>query len=252
MAQCLYCGDEELVEVHEVYDFRDFQLETCCEGMHEATVEYLNEDPKAAAQWLSGLSGGILTQIHRPGLRRVIDDGCGHLVLDWNLQVVPIEQKVAKEFVRVHHRHCPPPAGWRFGAGVTNGCGNLIGVIMVGRPVARALNQAEVLEVNRLCVRDDLAAGLVWNCCSLLYGWASREGRRRGFKKIITYVLDSENATTLRAAGWKPEAITSGGSWSRPTRQRIDKTTTQPKVRWTAAWCSSNSGHKQINFGATA
>ncbi|OLP04585.1 XF1762 family protein [Rhodoferax antarcticus] len=252
MAKCIHCGDDESVEIHEVYGYRDFLLDTCCESFHKDVVDFLNKDPKTAAKWLMGLSDGILLQMQQPKLRRVIDDGLGSLMLDWNLTLVPVEQRTAKEFVKRHHRHCPPPAGWRFGAGVSNGNGNLIGVIMVGRPVARTLNQNEILEVNRLCVRDDIPQGLVWNACSLLYGWASKQARQRGFKKIITYVLESESGTTLRAAGWVPELKTSGGSWNRKTRQRVDKTTTQPKIRWTAPWCQDQFTLQPENLGATA
>jgi hypothetical protein len=242
LTTCLHCGEPELVEVHEVWDYRDFMLDTCCEGMRDAVSEFLAEDPKAGAEWLSGLSsepgvaGGVLSHINPAGLRRVIDHD-GLLQLDWNLQVKPVSQRAAKEFVRTHHRHCPPPAGWRFGTGLTNGS-QLIGVIMVGRPVARGLDPKTVLEVNRLCIRDDIAPGLVWNGCSKMYGWASREAKRRQFKRIVTYTLESEDGTSLRAAGWVPEAKTKGGSWSCASRPRADKTSTEPKVRWAPAWCA--------------
>jgi len=239
---CPHCNQPEVAEIFEVYADRNFQIETCCEGMHEAVNDFLSDNPKAAGAWLSGLSGGILGQLHGPGVRRIIpnESGDGQLVIDWNLSVTPVAQKVAKEFVRTHHRHCPPPAGWRFGTGVSNGPGpeGLIGVVMVGRPVARALNQSTVVEVNRLCIRDDISPGLVWNGCSLLYGWASRQARKRGMGKIITYTLESEDGTSLRAAGWIPESKTKGGSWNCASRPRTDKTSTEPKVRWAPAWCS--------------
>jgi hypothetical protein len=34
-----------------------------------------------------------------------------------------------------------------------------------------------------------------------------------GFDKIQTYILDTEEGTSLRAAGWKYEATTAGGQW---------------------------------------
>jgi hypothetical protein len=30
---CLFCGEPELVEIHEVWD-HEFMFETCCEGLH--------------------------------------------------------------------------------------------------------------------------------------------------------------------------------------------------------------------------
>ena len=126
---------------------------------------------------------------------------CGSLLLDWNPRIVTVSQARAKAFVREHHAHCPPPAGWRFGAGLCNGH-ELIGVVMVGRPVARRLDPARVVEVNRLCIRRDLPHGLTWNACSMLYAWSAREAKARGYDRIVTYTLDSEPGTTLRAAGW--------------------------------------------------
>lgn len=224
---CPYCGGPEVAEVLEVWPPREFMMETCCEGMHEALSQFLAEDGKRAAQWLRSKG---LDQVAGARARRVIDD-CGQLVIDWNPVIATVTLDQAKAFVRAHHRHCPPPVGWRFGAGVMNGS-QLIGVVMVGRPVARMLDHRSVVEVNRLCVRDDIPSGLVWNACSMLYAWAAREARRRGFRKIITYTLESELGTSLRAAGWAVEHKTRGGSWNAPSRPRTDKTTTAAKNRW--------------------
>lgn len=235
---CLFCGEPERVSVFEVWGDGCFQLDTCCQGIQEAATEALAEDPRAASEWLSRLplSGDegddaptFAELIGKP--RRVIDDAAGTLLLDWNPQIVPIKWSDAKAFVREHHRHCKPPAGWRFGAGIRNGH-TLIGVVMVGRPVARKLDRTKVVEVNRLCIRTDIATGLAWNACSMGYGWAAREAKKRGFERVITYTLDSEAGTTLKAAGWTPEAVTRGGSWNRPSRARTDAAPTVKKTRW--------------------
>ena len=233
VAACLFCGEPEVAEVLEVWGGREFMLDTCCPGMHEAVTEFLNDDPRAAGKWLggSGLNQALQSlQGCGGGVRRVIDHG-GQMVLDWNLQVVPVKWAVAKSFVRDHHQHCRPPAGWRFGAGVLNGS-DLLGVVVVGRPVARMLDQARIVEVNRLCVRRDLPSGLEWNACSLLYGWAAKEARGRGFERILTYTLATEHGTTLTAAGWTPESHTDGRSWDSPSRPRGDNTPRGDKVRW--------------------
>lgn len=219
----------------EVFSSHEFLLDTCCVGLYEQATELLNEDPKAAAALLQGR--GLQYVTPTPARRVVAHDG--QLILDWNLNVVPVRQAVAKEFVRAHHRHCPkPPAGWRYGAAVTNGP-TLLGVVMVGRPVARLLDPKTTVEVNRLCIRGDVAPHLKWNACSLLYGWASKEAKRRGFRKILTYTLESEDGTSLRAAGWIPEAKTRGGSWNRQSRARSDHAPTDRKTRWTAPWCAA-------------
>jgi hypothetical protein len=229
--QCLYCGDEERVEVFEYWSSGEFLLDTCCEGMRDAAHEFLAEDPKAAAAWLETLGHGGDAEPVLQDLRRVIDND-GQLLLDHNLRIVPVSWAQAKAFVLEHHRHCPPPAGWRFGAGVMNGS-QLIAVVLVGRPVARMLDPKKVLEVNRLCVRTDVAPGFVWNACSMLYGWAAREAKARGFERVVTYVMEHEAGVTLKAAGWKIDGEVKGRSWNAPSRPRQDRTAIVNKVRWT-------------------
>lgn len=225
---CPFCGQQATVEVFEVWSDNDFLLDTCCEAMHEMACEGLRSNPREAARWIEGKlrEGGVWLG----DVRRVADTG-DRLVLDWSPTIALVSQRRAKEFVAAHHRHCKPPAGWRFGAGVLNGS-MLVAVVMVGRPVARMLDASRVVEVNRLCVRTDVPRDLVWNVASMLYGWAAREAKKRGFEKIITYTLESEVGTTLRAAGWTPEARTRAEQWGRPSRRRADSDLAVPKIRW--------------------
>lgn len=227
MAVCAFCGEQEFARLLEVWG-HEFQIETCCETMHDIAAHGL-ADPDEARELLHAMD---LEAHTGQALRRVLDDGPG-LLLDWQLQVGAIAQGSAKQFVRTHHEHCPPPAGDRFRAAIWNGS-TLLGVVMVGRPVARMLPQDCWVEVNRLCVRRDIPAPLRWNACSALYGWAAREARRRGMLRIITYTLETEDATTLRAAGWTCDGPVGrrGKSWNSPSRPRVDKTPTVPKVRW--------------------
>lgn len=243
---CLFCGEPESVEILEIWSPREFQLSTCCEWLHDIVCEELGRDPKAAAQYLrSGLGpGNGLDELAGMRSRRVIDDGMGCLVIDWQLEIVPITLKEAKSFVGEHHRHCPPPVGWRFGAGITNGS-ELIGVCTVGRPVARAFDATRVVEVNRVCIRTDIAQGLAWNACSQLYGWSAREAVRRGFEKVITYTLEDEPGTSLKAAGWVIEHVTQARSRDTPSRRRVDRTPVVAKSRWTPAAMAGIAGTVQ-------
>lgn len=231
--RCLYCNEVERAELLEVWGPREFMLDTCCFGMSEAVSEFLASDPSAAGRWLGKLGINELLRAVpgcAGGLRRVIEAD-GQLLLDWNLEVVPIQWAKARDFVQTHHRHCKPPRGWRFGAGLMNGS-DLVGVVVVGRPVARMLDHHRIVEVNRLCVRQDLPRGLEWNACSMLYGWAAREAKRRSFERIITYTLDSEAGTSLAAAGWAPDSRTRGRRWDAPSRPRGDNSPTEDKIRW--------------------
>ena len=120
------------------------------------------------------------------------------------LSVVPIKQRVAREFVNNHHRHNKAPRGSVFQIGLEVE-GELIGVIMVGRPVSRILDDGYTLEVNRTCIN-----GYHKNACSKLLGHAVRVGRELGYRKIITYTLPAESGASLRGAGWEIETKTKG------------------------------------------
>lgn len=142
------------------------------------------------------------------------------------LDIVPITLRQAKEFVGEVHRHHGPPVGHRFSVGVENDEGELVGVAVMGRPVARAISQTKVLEVTRVATTG-------WpNACSALYGAACRIHKAHGFNHAITYTLASEPGTSLVAAGWKPVAYIRGRSWDTPSRRRGDVSPTDDKVRW--------------------
>lgn len=225
---CLFCGQPEEAELLEIWGPREFMVSTCCEGMHEACVEFLNSDPTAAGRWIGEKLGA--NTLGLGSVRRVVQLD-GQLVLDWNLTINPISLRQAKAFVKLHHAHNPAPAGWRFGASIDNG-GERLGVIMIGRPVARMIDHTRIVEVNRLCVRRDLGPELVWNACSMAYGWAARQARALAFDKIITYTRADEDGTSLRAAGWQVDGHTKGRHWDTPSRPRQRSAAPIDKVRW--------------------
>ena len=141
------------------------------------------------------------------------------------LHVLPCDFDEACAFVRQHHRHHLPPCGHKFSLSASNE-EKIVGVSIVGRPVARLLDDGATLEVIRL------ATDGTKNACSFLYAASWRATRALGYQKLITYILDTEPGTSLSAAGWKMVAQTQGGSWSRESRPRIDKHPTQGKLRW--------------------
>lgn len=111
------------------------------------------------------------------------------------LRLRPISLRDANEYVRKYHRHHKPVAGHKFSIGC-EADGELVGVIIVGRPVSRYLDDGFTLEVTRLCTNG------AKNACSFLYGAAARAAAAMGYKRIITYTLESENGASLRASGW--------------------------------------------------
>lgn len=139
--------------------------------------------------------------------------------------VVPCTIKDAARFIRAHHRHHRPPTGGLFALGAERD-GALVGVAVVGRPVARALQDGRTAEVTRL------ATDGTRNACSLLYAAAWRAARALGYQRLITYTLASEPGASLRGAGWTLLGEAGGGSWSRPSRPREDEHPTQMKLLW--------------------
>lgn len=129
----------------------------------------------------------------------------------------------ANDFVARLHRHHKPVVGHLFSLGAVLD-GQLVGVAIVGRPVARMRDDGVTAEVTRLCTDGTR------NACSFLYGAAARAAFALGFTRIGTYILASEDGTTMRAAGWRKIGETKGGSWSRPSRGRTDKHPTEPKL----------------------
>ena len=116
------------------------------------------------------------------------------------LEVVPITLKEANQFVRDHHRHHGPVTGHKFSIAASDG-ERIVGVVIVSRPVSRHLDDGWTLEVTRLCTDGTR------NACSMLYAAAWRAARAMGYKRLITYILESENGASLRAAGWRLSLI---------------------------------------------
>lgn len=138
------------------------------------------------------------------------------------LKLCPLTLKQANEMIARLHRHHKPVVGHRFSIGAQNGSG-IVGAVVVGRPVARMTDQNNVAEVTRL-VTDGTA-----HTCSMLYAAAARAAEAMGYQRIQTFILEDEPGTSLKAAGWKFEAMSGGGDWNRPSRggRRVD----QPMVR---------------------
>ena len=144
------------------------------------------------------------------------------------MEIVPMTLAEANAFVAEHHRHHKPVPGAKFCLGVAES-DTVVGVAIIGRPVARMLDDGWTLEVNRTCVLEGYK-----NANSMLYGAAWRAAKALGYRRLITYTLPHEGGASLRGAGWKCVGEAGGGSWSRRLRPRVDTHPTQVKFRWEA------------------
>lgn len=150
------------------------------------------------------------------------------------LEVAPITLRQARDFVAEHHRHHPKlGAGANFAIALlrtvpgSQAGAELVGVVIAGRPIARGNQDGRTLELLRCCVKLGVP-----NACSILYRAAVRAGAAMGYRRFVTYTLDSEHGSSLKAAGFVPTGTTRGGSWSRSTRPRARGEQEGPKVRW--------------------
>jgi len=139
------------------------------------------------------------------------------------MEIIPIKQNEAKAFINKNHRHHKAPVGSVFQVACFNE-GKIVGVVMVGRPVSRRLDNGWTLEVNRCCTDGTK------NACSMLYSAAWRVTKNLGYKKLITYILKEENGVSLFASNWRLIGKAGGGSWNVKTRPRINTTPTQTKL----------------------
>ena len=132
------------------------------------------------------------------------------------LTPMPISLREANEFVANFHRHNKPTQGGKFSIGALFN-NEIVGVAIVGRPVARGMQDGVTAEVTRVCVSDNAPR----NACSFLYGRCWRIWQQMGGKRMITYTLKSESGSSLRGAGWKMLGeVKPGAGWNRPARQR--------------------------------
>lgn len=147
------------------------------------------------------------------------------------LRPAVVRLSIANAYVAQWHRYLPPVVGHKFSVSVSDGYG-IRGVAIVGRPVARHLDDGATLEVLRV------ATDGTRNACSALLGTVRRQviaGNRVGrwyVRKLVTYTLPHESGASLRAAGWHCDGPAGGGSWSRLGRRRRGWIPTVAKTRW--------------------
>lgn len=168
----------------------------------------------------------------------------------------PVSRDEGRAFVKAHHRHHGWPTGFLWLHGLHDDDGELVGVAVVGRPVARPLDDGLTCEVTRCCTDTTP------NAPSKLYAATERAARAKGYRRGLTYLLASEwhryrepdgdrvviclnrqeaayliaqgwrhvGGASVRACGWRFLWDVKGRSWDVPGRPRTDKHPTEDKV----------------------
>jgi hypothetical protein len=145
------------------------------------------------------------------------------------MTLTPISIANANAYVARWHRHHKPTRGALFALSViVTGEVEPCGVAIVGRPVARRLQDGRTCEVLRI------ATDGTRNACSRLLHACRRAAQALGYVRVITYTLASESGASLRAVGATISGTVQGRSWDQPSRPRTDKSSAQlaDKVRW--------------------
>lgn len=132
-----------------------------------------------------------------------------------SLIITPINFDEANAFISKFHRHHKPMQGCKFCVAVSDD-EKVVGVAIVGRPVARMLDNGWTLEVNRCCTDGTK------NACSMLYSASWKATKALGYQRLITYTLPEEGGASLRASNWKCLGLKGGGNWNVRSRPRVD------------------------------
>lgn len=141
------------------------------------------------------------------------------------MKICPITLKAANDFVAEHHRHHDIVTGCKFAVSAVDDNGTIHGVAICGRPVSRYLDDGYTLEINRCCTDG------AKNACSLLYGACCRIAKNMGYKRCITYTLESENGASLKASNFRYDGIAGAKQWT-GKRCKDSKVPKEMKKRW--------------------
>ena len=160
----------------------------------------------------------------------------GHMSEPWGrTEIKSIALADANDFIAHVHRHSAPVRGWKYGVSLWDEI-SIIGVVTVGRPVARNLDDGTTLEVTRLALLNNAPT----DAASRLLGNAARIAKDLGYGRLVSYTLESETGGAYQASGWDRTERVKSAQWNRPSRQRDlldedDITLRQDKWRWEKA-----------------
>ena len=107
------------------------------------------------------------------------------------MKCIPISMAEANDFIIKLHRHSKKVRGCKFCLGAMKD-NKLVGVLVLGRPVARKLDNRYTAEVLRTCSDGTK------NVNSFLYAKAWNIWQQMGGNKIITYTLEKESGISLK------------------------------------------------------
>lgn len=150
------------------------------------------------------------------------------------MKIVPLTLREANDFVDKHHRHSARTSndGGKYAIGLLH-AGELVGVAIVGRPVARLLQEDGAAELLRCCTCPGAPKGAE----SKLNTRAKRIWQLMGGTRWHTYTLIRESRASIRGTfgpnRCEPAAVVRGRRWDTPSRPRSARAIeAEDKLRW--------------------
>jgi len=237
--KCLHCLEKYNLEVLEAWNgeySKDFMVDSCCEGAYQEWLfEYQNTKQKYNN--FEALTEFAIQPLKDAfGVKRVYRDFHKEDIWFYEPTVkTDAPQKEVKEFINKHHRHLGASLGDKCRVVVRNGS-HVIACSMMGRPVSRYLDDGKTLEITRVAVNNDLPKELTQNACSQVYSACRKWGKKNGYESVITYTLEDENGSSLKASNFIHEYTQPNNrrnqTWSSKGRVRNDEAPSCPKKRW--------------------
>jgi hypothetical protein len=130
------------------------------------------------------------------------------------MELRPISLRLAMQLVDEWHRHLERPQGGKAAIAAWQD-GRIIGVAIVGRPIAR-MDQRDWTKAEVIRVATDGTR----NACSFLYARAKRLAQAMGYRRVLTKTLKEETGDSLRAVGATFVRESKGAQWDRENRRR--------------------------------
>jgi hypothetical protein len=152
------------------------------------------------------------------------------------LRVVPVTLTDARIYVQRWHSHLDAPVGGLFAAAVEHVERGVVCVAVMGRPVARLLDQRDagggrsVAELTRVA-----SDGTAPHAASMAGAAVSRAALVLGYRRLVSKTLLGEAGTMYRAMGWRAVAVRNrprDETWEREGRVREHPAQPGAKVRW--------------------
>ena len=107
----------------------------------------------------------------------------------------------------------------------------MVGVGIWSSPVARMLSNKTLLELRRLALSKHCPKNTATYVLSKMIKVIKEKFPE--IEKVISYQDTAVHLGTIyKAANWTQSNISSGGEWTRQSRERSKAQTAVPKVRW--------------------